>query len=179
MARSTLFSQPFLGSYLRSVGVIPLKRGAADPSGIRYAVRLLRQGEAVAIFPEGGRQMSGQLGTAKRGLGVLAAAARVPVIPVLIKGTFEAWPPGGKLRRAKIRVAFGSAIPYTTQLPQGIETRVDLPTDGGDDRDAPGFTGEGVSARSERQRLARASHEQLAAAVTRQWHLLSAQLDRR
>jgi 1-acyl-sn-glycerol-3-phosphate acyltransferase len=55
------------------------------------------------------------LGQAIGGVGLIAEAAQVPVIPVLVQGTFEALPPHARrLRRTKIRVAFGSQIPYTT-----------------------------------------------------------------
>ena len=116
MARTTLFKPPLLGAFMRGVHVIPLKRGEGDVEAMREAVTRIHAGDAVAIFPEGTRQLSGTLGTAKRGVGLLAAAARVPIVPALLTGTCEALPPVGpqRLHRAKIRVAFGPAIPYTT-----------------------------------------------------------------
>jgi len=115
MARSNLFESPLLGAFMRGVHVIPLQRDEGDVAAMREALRRLRRGEAVAIFPEGGRQFSGQLGVAKRGVGLLAVTAHVPIIPVLVNGTFEALPPGSRrLKRTKIRVAFGPQIPYTT-----------------------------------------------------------------
>ncbi len=114
MARGDLFHIRWLGLFLRSIRVIPLRRGEADLPAIRQALDALRGGEPVAIFPEGGRQLSGTLGVAKRGVGVLADAARVPVIPALVSGTFQALPPDAtRLHRAKIRVAFGPPITYT------------------------------------------------------------------
>lgn len=115
MARASLFHHWLLGTFMHSVGVMPLQRGQSDLSGLRLAVGMLRCGEAVAIFPEGGRQFSGKLGTAKGGVGLLAVTAQVPVIPVFVNGTFEVLPPGSRrLKQAKIRVAFGPQIPYTT-----------------------------------------------------------------
>lgn len=114
LARADLFRHGLLGAFMRGVHVIPLQRDEADRSAIREAVRRLRRGEVVGIFPEGGRQFSGRLGTAKRGVGLLAVLAEAPVVPVVIHGTFEALPPtGGGPRRAKIRVAFGQPIAYT------------------------------------------------------------------
>lgn len=115
MARTDLFDHWLLGAYLRAVGVLPLQRGEVDVLALRSAVERLRRGEAIAIFPEGGRQFSGVVGTARRGVGLLAATARVPIVPALVQGTFQALPPHThRLRRSKIRVAFGQPIPYTT-----------------------------------------------------------------
>ena len=123
MARKDLYDHRWLGAFLRGVHAIPLKRAEADLPAFRAALAALRSGSGVAIFPEGERQLSGELGTAKRGVGLLADAARVPVIPVFVQGTFQAFPPGARrLHRAKIRVAFGEAIPYTyTPAPRRYE----------------------------------------------------------
>ena len=151
MAQDKLFDHWLLGAFMRGVHVIPLQRGEGDVAAIRKAVRRLRRGEAIAIFPEGGRQFSGVMGAAQGGVGLLAQLARVPIVPVVVRGTFEALPPGSRrLKRAKIRVAFGPQIPYTTSP---------VPTLGSDDR-----------------RASRARHDQLAAQVTQQWHRLAEQI---
>lgn len=116
MARDTLFRHWLLGAFLRGVHAIPLQRDKGDLGAIRESVHRLHQGEAVAIFPEGGRQFSGRLGHARRGVGLIAAAAHVPIVPALVQGTFQALPPGAcRLRPAKIRVAFGPKISYTSE----------------------------------------------------------------
>jgi 1-acyl-sn-glycerol-3-phosphate acyltransferase len=125
LARADLFEHRLLGWWMRSVGVVSVKRGEADPAAIRRAVAALRRGRPVAIFPEGGRQLSGALGTAKRGVGLLAEAGRAPVIPVYVSGTSQALPPGSKrLLPAKIRVAFGPPITYTTSSTPELASRV-------------------------------------------------------
>ncbi len=145
MARSDLFQRVPLGAFLRGVRVMPLKRGEADIGAVREACARLQEGEAVAIFPEGTRQLSGKLGRAKRGVGLLAEMAKVPIVPTFVQGTFQALPPEVlALRRAKIRVAFGPPIPYTN-----------LSFEGG---------------------ASRSRHEQLAEALTHQWHRLEAQV---
>ena len=156
LARADLFERPVLGAYLRSVGVMPLRRGETDVAAMRAALAALKRGEAVAIFPEGHRQDSGQLSSAKRGVGLLAAAARVPIIPVLVQGTYEALPPeAARLQPAKIRVAFGPPISYTSgSSPAG-------PPDA-----MPPMEG---------QERGRARHEQLAEAVTQSWRRLQEQ----
>ena len=153
LARADLFERPVLGAYLRSVGVMSLKRDAADMAAMRAALERLKRGDAVAIFPEGNRQLSGQLGTAKRGVGLLATSAHVPIVPVLVQGTYEALPPKATtLQKAKIRVAFGPSISYTgASSPAGPSNAM------------PSMEG---------QERGRVRHEQLAEAVTQSWRRL-------
>lgn len=114
LARADLFRHPLLAAFMRSVGVIPLRRGAADVGAMRAALGHLRRGLPIAMFPEGTRQLSGRLGAAKRGVGVLADLAHVPVVPAYIDGTFQVLPPAtSRLQPGKIRIAFGPPIPYT------------------------------------------------------------------
>lgn len=112
LARAALFELPVLGGFLRFVRAIPVDRHHTEV-GLRSAVRLLRRGQPIAMFPEGGRQLSGALGQARPGVAFLAAGAQVPIIPLVLDGTRSALPPGARwLRRAKIRVAFGPQIRY-------------------------------------------------------------------
>ena len=115
LARAALFAEPVLGPFMRGMGAIAVDRHNADV-GLREAVQVLRRGRPVVIFPEGGRQFSGRIGTAKPGVGLLAAHAKVPLVPVLLEGTFQALPPQARwLRPAKIRVAFGPQIHYPVE----------------------------------------------------------------
>lgn len=156
MARADLFRKPLLGCYLRSIGVMPLKRGEADVAAMRAALGRLQRGEGVAIFPEGTRQLTGRLGTAKRGVGLLAVAARAPIVPALVQGTREALPPDAtRLQKAKIRVAFGPPIAYTNSSVPATPSG-EPPTEGTES--------------------GRARHEQLAEAVTQSWRRLEEQL---
>ncbi|MEK7863055.1 MAG: lysophospholipid acyltransferase family protein [Chloroflexota bacterium] len=160
LAQTELFRHGLLGAYMRSVHVIPLKRDEGDLSAIRAATAQLARGEAIVIFPEGGRQLSGQLGSAKRGVGFLAMKARAPIVPVLLQGTLQALPPRAKwLCRSKIRVAFGEPIPYTNGSPPSA-------------RRGDGQRG-GDSAHTTRQ-----DQERLAEAVTQRWRELAQQLER-
>jgi 1-acyl-sn-glycerol-3-phosphate acyltransferase len=159
MARHNLFDKPFLGWWLRNVGAIPVRREESDLSAVRAAVHTLRGGMPMAMFPEGTRQEDGRLSAAKRGVGLLAANAGVPIVPVYLQGTFDAMPRGGGVRPAKIRVAFGRPVTYT-----------DAPVPSGSAPGSPPAPGQPV------EPAARLQHQQLADAVTREWHALAGRL---
>jgi 1-acyl-sn-glycerol-3-phosphate acyltransferase len=110
MAREGLFNIPLLGAIVRSFS-FPVRRGRPQPSTIKEAVKRLKQGELIVMFPEGSRSINGNLLNAKRGVGVIAAISRMPVVPTFIKGTEKVLPVGAKfLRTAKITVIFGKPI---------------------------------------------------------------------
>lgn len=101
-----------LGRFLARSGQIPLHREATDPRAVRLALRVLRDGGAVGIFPEGHRG-SGELDRFHRGAAYLALVSGAPVVPVSMIGTRE---PGGHTdsvppRGARLDLVF--AAPYT------------------------------------------------------------------
>lgn len=174
MARDTLFVHPLLGAFLRAVRVNALRRGEADAAAIRLSLQQLRQGDAIAIFPEGTRQLSGTLGAAKRGVGFLAEASGVPVVPTLIKGTFEALPPHAKrLHPAKIRVAFGPPISYTKPSFSSSNPRISEAAEGGGtQRESAEERGESTHVKRGGQPAPRRQHQALADAITEEWRRL-------
>ncbi len=106
LAKEELFGNVALGLLLRSVNVMPIRRGVADLRGITRALDALRRGEALVMFPEGGRMRDGQLHPARPGIGMIAAHADVPVVPCYISGSNRQreWPS----RRSRVRISFGA-----------------------------------------------------------------------
>jgi 1-acyl-sn-glycerol-3-phosphate acyltransferase len=97
-AGSYLFKHPFLGFLLRMLCCHPVEKGR-ELSVIRTAIRLLRQGKKVALFPEGTRSNDGTLQPFRDGVAFLALQSRCPIIPCYIGGTYEAWPKSRKWPR--------------------------------------------------------------------------------
>ena len=87
MAKSELFRNSVFAWIIHNLLAFPVRRGAPDRMAIRYAIDRLKQGELVAIFPEGTRSKTGQLKEAEAGLSLIAAKAGTPVVPVGIGGT--------------------------------------------------------------------------------------------
>jgi 1-acyl-sn-glycerol-3-phosphate acyltransferase len=116
IGRMDLFSG-VSGSILRYLGWIPIRRARVDRKGFEEAVRRLKAGELVVIYPEGARAVDGELQPGKPGVAMVAAAAGCPILPVLLEGTYEALPPGAHwIRLRPIRVAFGEPMDFTSAL---------------------------------------------------------------
>jgi len=111
MAWSRLFEVPGLSMLIRRLRAFPVSLQGTDPRATREAVRLLRGGHALMIFPEGGRSPDGSLGRFRPGAFRLAASLEVPVLPVTIAGGHESWPPGRRLpRRGQITITYHPAL---------------------------------------------------------------------
>ena len=92
LARKSLLDVPVLGPILPELNVIPVDQKNADRSALMGAIRVVKNGGAVLIFPEGTRSPDGKLQPAQPGIGMIAAKTRAPIVPVWIRGSFEALP---------------------------------------------------------------------------------------
>ena len=123
LARDTLFINRFIGWLLRSVKAVPLKRGQADLGAIRTILSKLKSGNAICLYPEATRTPDGKIAEFKGGIGLLCRRAKVPVVPLVIDGAYEAWPRDKKVPtfRSLISISYGQAI-MPDQL-KGVEDR--------------------------------------------------------
>ncbi len=94
LAKIELYQNAFLTWILNSLGLIPLDRSSNDISAMRIVLRLLRNGEAVGLSPEGTRSPTGDMLPFTDGATKLALHAQVPILPVALHGTRELMPPG-------------------------------------------------------------------------------------
>jgi long-chain acyl-CoA synthetase len=104
----------------RATGVFPVDPDRDLGDGIRLGENVLASGHVLVWFPEGRRSPDGELQTFRRGVGVLLHKIRVPVVPVYISGSFEAWPLTRKWPRLRpIRIAFGHPESVESLLQHG------------------------------------------------------------
>ena len=87
MGKEELFKNPIMAAICRGLHVFPVKRGAADKTAIKTAVKILKDGKCLGIFPEGTRSKTGKLGKAEPGVSLIAAMTKAPIIPAAIINT--------------------------------------------------------------------------------------------
>lgn len=84
MARKTLFEKPILGPWMISVGSFPVDLERADRAALQKAIGYLKDGDCVAVFPEGTRKNNPRdIGNLHRGVAYIAMKAGVPIVPVV------------------------------------------------------------------------------------------------
>jgi 1-acyl-sn-glycerol-3-phosphate acyltransferase len=112
MAKDGIFKFRPLGRLLVHLGAFPIHRGAAtDRDSMNSAQEVLRQGQALVLFPEGTRKDGLLVGPIQDGAMFLAARTGATVVPVGIAGSDRAMPKGAKLPRpSRIRVVIGAPI---------------------------------------------------------------------
>jgi 1-acyl-sn-glycerol-3-phosphate acyltransferase len=112
MARDTLFRAPVFSRLIRSLNAFPVRRASADTGALKEALRRLRRGEQVVMFPEATRTPDGQVGPFLPGAALLARRGAEWIVPVVIEGAFECWPRTHRLPRpGRIVVAYDRPIP--------------------------------------------------------------------
>lgn len=116
LAKAELFRIPLFGAFFRAINVRPVERNGADPKALRLALRILKDGHALMVFPEGTRGEEGVLRKAKGGAGMLALLSQAPVVPIYIEGSGKVLPRGQVIPRpGRLRVRFGSPLHFALE----------------------------------------------------------------
>jgi 1-acyl-sn-glycerol-3-phosphate acyltransferase len=102
MAKEELFKIFILGYIITKLYAFPVKRNTADRAAIRRALQVLEEGDILALFPEGTRIKTKELGSPHHGAALIALKSHKPVIPVFIKWPSRFFKP--------VKVGIGSLI---------------------------------------------------------------------
>ena len=114
LARHTLFKPPIASWLLPSIGSIPVNQNSPGPSSLKNIFEVFKNGGTLVLFPEGQRTFDGSLRKAEPGIGMIAARANVPVVPVHIIGSREAMPRNGSWHPFRpIRVVYGQPMRFS------------------------------------------------------------------
>jgi 1-acyl-sn-glycerol-3-phosphate acyltransferase len=99
------YKNKFLAAFLKWAGCIPVsiqtKNKEVNKRAFKTAIKYLKKGEPVGIFPEGGRTLDGNLRKAKTGIAKLALTSKIPVLPIGIIGSYDVFPKGAKFPKFK------------------------------------------------------------------------------
>ena len=134
-----IFRIPVLGWLFKLVKAIPVASQKEDPAAyakaFEAASQVLREGDVLAIFPEGGITRDGTLQPFKAGLMKILETDPVPVVPMALKnlwGSFFSRAEGGTamsrpFRRglfSRVEVVVGEPVPPQQVSPEGLRQRV-------------------------------------------------------
>lgn len=106
LAKAELFKIPVFGYAMQRAGYISIDRTdrASAIKSLRKAGKMIGNGVSVLIFPEGTRSYDNTIQPFKKGGFVLAVEAGVPIVPVIIHGT---WP---IMSKNKLRIKSGEVV---------------------------------------------------------------------
>lgn len=109
LAKIELFNNKVTGPVLRRMKQIPVRRGSGEHGPVEFGLKALRAGEMVVVYPESTVTTNPDFSPmqGKTGIGRLAIASGVPVIPVAVWGSAPVWQKGGRKNR---NLKFGRPI---------------------------------------------------------------------
>ena len=106
------YSDYFVGRFTSWVGrflkVVPVDSDRYLRQALRLGAEGLKKGKVLCVFPEGTRSIDGRLKPFRKGPAILSTELKVPVVPVGIAGTYEAWRRGSnRIRLHPVEITFG------------------------------------------------------------------------
>lgn len=116
LAKVELIEKPAAEKLLKSLGIIPVARGKGDLKAIKSAIKVLKNNDALGIFPEGTRSHTGELLPFEQGVSIIALKTDTPILPVYIHA--NGYKP---FRRIKINVGEKINISEKFQKKSNVE----------------------------------------------------------
>lgn len=115
MAKVELFRNAILRFLLPRWGTYPVIRQTNDVRSVRLVMQLLKQDEAVVLFPEGTRSRTGAVGPFNSGFVRIAVHQRVPIMLAAIKNTEKALPRSGSFPLPRVGITVTLTDPLELQ----------------------------------------------------------------
>jgi long-chain acyl-CoA synthetase len=107
---SDYWKSPLAALIAKIYNIVEIDANANLTRAMQVAAYGLKRGRVMIIFPEGTRSIDGSIAEFKKGAAILSHELGVPIVPVGIRGTFEAWPRGGNFRLHPVEFHFGDPI---------------------------------------------------------------------
>ena len=99
MATNDFFRKPLMRRFMWAMGAFPRKKGFVDFRSIKYAIQIVRKGFPLVIYPEGGRNWDGETLPILKSTVKLVRLLKVPLVTVISRGNYLAFPRWAKKRR--------------------------------------------------------------------------------
>jgi len=116
------FEQPIIRNIIKYIKVIPIDPGMHFVEAMQASSYVLKNDKMVCIFPEGQRSIDGSVKEFKKGVGILAKELNIPLVPVLITGSYESWPRTKPLPVAHpIKITFGRPFNFNELRVEGLK----------------------------------------------------------
>jgi cytidylate kinase len=112
LAKKSLFRIFIIGKIIKRLNALAVSGDTSDIYSIKKAVKILKEGKKLLLFPEGMRSFSGEILEIKPGIGYLVYLTKCRVIPVYIHGAHKVWKRTQKFPKlfGKIFCVFGTPI---------------------------------------------------------------------
>lgn len=106
MGKKELFENPIVKFFLSKLNGFPIVRGGADSEALNYAIRIVKEGYVLGMFPEGTRSKDYKPARAKSGVAVIAKESKADILPVSIYTSDD------MKKGTKLTIRYGELIPY-------------------------------------------------------------------
>jgi 1-acyl-sn-glycerol-3-phosphate acyltransferase len=111
-AKAELFEIPIIKDLVRKLNSIPVHRGKSDVSAVKAGISAIKDKKRpLLMYPEGTRIRTGELGFPRRGVVVLAAKTKVPILPIYIENSDSVLDCLAFKKRVILR--YGKVMPYS------------------------------------------------------------------
>lgn len=117
MAKKELFEKFWSRLYMDFLGAFAVNRGKLGVSTIKTALSIKNTDWILGFFPQGTRQLKGELSNVTRGFASLARATKCDILPVAIIGADEV---SRKPFKSKMTVKIGKFIPYSDNIDEMV-----------------------------------------------------------
>jgi len=87
MVKQELYYSKRGGHFVRAFGAFPVHRGRFDREALEQAIKVLKNGSVLGMFPEGTRSPNAQMQRGEPGVSLIALRSEAPILPIGISGT--------------------------------------------------------------------------------------------
>lgn len=128
LGRSTLYVTRIAKLFEFLSNSIAVEQGAGDVKAMKKCIEVLKDGQALMLFPEGARTLTGEVEKFETGAMLIIKRAKPAVVPVAIEGAYDVWP--RKQKRPKFRgrlgVMYGPPVAADTLLAMKPDQAMEL-----------------------------------------------------